>query len=124
MFGGGAVEETVSREGWAEFLAAFYFDEAHDGEEILFSVDDLALAEISGLDGAKAVESLADAVRLTVGPLWLLHSLARHVARWRLDCVEGPHPALPLLALTVVAASRMGEDATFAPNNYYVPLRH
>ena len=33
---------------WAGLLAGFFFDEAHEGEEILFAVDELALVDASG----------------------------------------------------------------------------
>jgi hypothetical protein len=108
---------------WAGLLADFFFDKAHAGEEILFAVDDRSLAEASGLGEDQAVQSLSRAVRTLVGPAWLLGPLVRRVARWRKEGAVGPHPAIPFLALTVLAASRMGEQESIAPHNYYRPLR-
>lgn len=108
---------------WAELLAGFFFDEAHDGEEILFAVDDLSLAEASGLDEAAAPGSLAAAVRLIIGKSWNVLAVKRLVERWRRAGTNDAHPSIPFLALTVLAASRMGSYEGFAPHKFYVPLR-
>lgn len=108
---------------WAELLADFFFDEAHDGEEILFAVDELSLAETSGLDETAAAESLAAAVRLVIGKSWNVLAVKRLVERWRKADERDAHPALPFLALTVLAASRMGSYEGFAAHKFYVPLR-
>lgn len=112
-----------SYDDWAELLATFFFDEAHDGEEVLFAVDELSLAEASGLDEQQAAESLARAVSLVIGASWNVLAAKRLVERWRKAGDAGPHPALPFLALTVLAASRMGSYEGFAPHKFYVPLR-
>lgn len=108
---------------WAQSLAAFFFDEAHQGEEILFAVDELSLAEASGLSEGEASSSLAEAVRLVIGANWNVGVVKRTADRWRAVGLEGPHPALPFLSLTVLAASQMGSYEGFAPHKFYVPLR-
>ena len=108
---------------WADLLADFFFDEAHDGEEILFAVDELSLAEASGLEETAAAESLAAAVRLVIGKSWNVLAVKRLVERWRKAGGSEAHPGLPLLALTVLAASRMGSYEGFASHKFYVPLR-
>lgn len=108
---------------WADLLAGFFFDAAHDGEEILFAVDELSLAEASGLEETTAAESLAAAVRLVIGKSWNVLAVKRLVERWRREGTEQAHPAVPFLALTVLAASRMGSYEGFAPHKFYVPLR-
>lgn len=108
---------------WAELLAAFFFDEAHDGEEILFAVDELSLAEASSLDETAAAESLAAAVRLVIGKRWNVLAVKRLVERWRKGGTGAAHPSLPFLAVTVLAASRMGSYEGFAGHKFYVPLR-
>ena len=113
-----------SYDEWAEILASFYFDEAHDGAEILFAVDDISLAEASGLSEDDAVSSLTAAVRLSIaGQRWHVTTIKRLVERWRDGGRVGPHPALPFLALTVLAASRMGDYQGFSSQKFYVPLR-
>jgi hypothetical protein len=108
---------------WADLLARFYFDDAHDGAEILFAVDEVSLAEASGLEEEAAARSLGGAVRLVIGDRWNVGAVKGLVDRWRKAGASGPHPALPFLALTVLAASRMGEYEGFAPHKFYVPLR-
>jgi hypothetical protein len=108
---------------WAGLLASFFFDEAHDGEEVLFAVDELSLAEASGLPESAASGSLAAAVLLVISPRWNVGAVSRLVDRWRKSGADGAHPALPFLALTVLAASQMGGYEGFAPHKFYVPLR-
>src|SRR5688572_8830789 len=108
---------------WAELLGGFFFGEDHDGEEILFAVDELSLAEASGLPEEEAARSLAHAVRLVITDGWNVVAVNRLVDRWRRAGASGAHPALPFLALTVLAASRMGSYEGFAPSKFYVPLR-
>lgn len=45
-------------------------------------------------------------------------------ARWRQESQPGPPPYLPMLALTVLAASEMGGNNEFSPNAYYARLDH
>lgn len=116
-------KDEFTYDDWAELLAGFFFDEAHDGEEVLFSVDEQALVDSSGLDEADACESLASAVRSLIGPRWNVAAVTRRVQRWRATGAEGPHPAIPFLALTVLAAYRMGAYEGYAPHKFYVPLR-
>ena len=114
----------MSYDVWAQVLADFFFDEAQDGNEILFCVDETSLAEAAELAEETAVASLASVVRLEVGNAWALGSISRLVDRWRKKGASGAHPALPILALTVLAASRMGSEVALAAHNYYRPLRH
>jgi hypothetical protein len=114
----------LSYDAWARLLADFFFDEAHEGQEILFAVDGASLEEISGLDEDVAVSSLAAAVRYVIGRGWGVGCVTSMVRTWRRSGSGGPHLALPFLALTVLAASRMGESLSFAGHNYYRPLRH
>lgn len=115
------MDSEYTYDDWAELLAGFFFDEAHGGEEILFAVDELSLSEASGIRDAGA--SLASAVQSVIGRHWDIAAVSRRVKNWRESGSEGPHPALPLLALTVLAASRMGSYEGYAPHKFYVPLR-
>lgn len=108
---------------WAELLTGFFFDEAHEGEEILFAVDELALVDASGLQESEACASLAAAVSSVVGRRWDVLAVRRRLERWRSAGAVGAHPAIPFLALTVLAAYRMGAFEGFAPHKFYVPLR-
>jgi hypothetical protein len=114
---------TGTYDEWVEALGAFFFDEAHNGEEILFAVDEDTLAEISGLTPSEARESLAHAVESVIGRQWYVSSVWRLVRRWKAGGYEGDHPALPYLGLTVLAASRMGAFDGVPTHNFYIPLR-
>lgn len=113
----------LTYDDWADLLGAFFFDLAHNGEEILFAVDDVSLADITGLPEEAACASLSDSVRLVIGQSWNVRAVADRVDRWQRKGQPTDHPALPFLALTVLAASRMGAYEGFAPHKFYVPLR-
>ena len=115
--------EIINYEQWTELLGSFFFDPSHDGSEILFAVDDLALSEMTGLSEPDSAKSLAGAVRDVISPAWDVREVKFRVRRWRTGGMVGDHPSLPLLALAVVAASRMHADGQFAATNFYVPLR-
>ncbi len=115
----------LSYEDWAERLFEFFFDEENDGEEILFAIDEPTLQEIYPEGGTAAGSSLAQAVASRIqGSQWLVSNVYLNMVQpWERLGRPGAHPALPLLALTVLAASRMQTGGSFAANNYYVPLR-
>lgn len=116
--------EQFSYDQWARLLAEFFFDPAHQGAEILFAADDLALSEASGLSAQEAPVSLANAVASVIGYSWSVENVAKRVRAFRnAGDLAQPHPALPFLALTVLAASQMGAFSSVAGHNYYVPLR-
>jgi hypothetical protein len=118
-----ASKSELTYDDWAELLAEFFFDEAHNGGEVLFAVDEVSLAEIADRSENVACSSLARAVLLVIGPQWDVGAVRLLTVRWREHGLQGPHPALPFLALTVLAASRMGSYDGFAANKFYVPLR-
>ena len=113
----------LAYDDWVQLLGSFFFGEAHRGEEILFAVDEMSLAEASGLSEQDASASLAHAVYLVIGKSWNVNAVMRLVRRWEVGAKQTDHPALPFLALTVLAASRMGAYEGFAPHKFYVPLR-
>ena len=110
-------------EDWAELIFSNFFNEENAGEEILFAVDDAVLAGISGISEEGGATSLARAVKSRISGQWRLASISDTTRVWKRQGGNGAHPALPALALTVLAASRMVADGTFAATNYYVPLR-
>ena len=112
-------------EDWSELLFQTFFSEENYGEDVLFAIDDPVLAEISALseegeDGGAG--SLATAVKSRISGQWRLGNISASVREWE-KRGTGAHPALPVLALTVLAASRMAADEKIANTNYYVPLR-
>ncbi|MCK8616130.1 hypothetical protein [Gordonia sp. C13] len=69
--------------------------------------------------------SLAGAVRqlvdVTAGRL-MFARVERADVTWHRGLRDEPPPTLPILALSVLAASEMSRDGSIASNNYYVPL--
>jgi hypothetical protein len=110
-------------EDWAELIFLNFFSEENGGEDILFAIDDPVLAEISALSEEGGATSLAGAVKSRVSGQWRLASISNTTRVWKRQGGTGAHPALPVLALTVLAASRMAADGNYAAHNYYVPLR-
>jgi hypothetical protein len=111
---------------WTSALCEHYFPLSMAGAPVIFLVDEEELAAIhpSG-DARTAVESLADVVRprLTAGHHnGTFSRFERDGRAWRLgDNSDQPPPFLPLLAVCVLAASRMGAGAVHGAN-YRRPL--
>jgi hypothetical protein len=104
-------------ETWSQKLASRFFSSAFEGEPVTFAVDRRALAEITGLSEEEGVDALAAQVRQDVMPGYHFSSILRRTLEWRAEGCGGPPPSLPLLGLTVLAASGMSKF------NFYSPLR-
>ena len=94
---------------------------------VLFFVDDEVLAHVYGSDGpADAIESISEAVRRRLGRPGdingYFHEFERNGRRWKMAGGGGCPPFLHLLAVCVLAATRMGTNDV-APHNYYAQLR-
>ncbi|MFI6272479.1 hypothetical protein [Micromonospora zamorensis] len=104
---------------WQEILACRYFGEAQAGRPVLLFASDEELAELGGsgslTDAVARHLRLADEARL----FWPVEAA---VARWRRGSRAEPPPCLPLLAVTVLAATRMHRDERSAPHAYYIRL--
>jgi hypothetical protein len=107
-------------------LAAHFFTERSAGLPVLFLVDDEVLGEIYSGASTDAVASLTDVVcRRLDGPAsyyGYFHGVARTGREWRRSGANGDPPFLDLLAVCVLAATRMG-TGNYAQNNYYGQLR-
>jgi hypothetical protein len=106
---------------WQEALRKEFFASDQAGVPVVFYVDDEAAAEIAGRHGIAT--PLSEAVRYEV------RQQERSNAFIRIENACAPHhnnseppPSLPLLAATVVAASRMASDGKIRKTNFYVPL--
>ncbi|MCH4250350.1 MAG: hypothetical protein LKF88_05725 [Microbacteriaceae bacterium] len=109
-------------EGWQSLLAAAFL-RPHQGPTIFF-VDDEELSHLRpGADDA--ARELAGAVRsrlrLADGHAMFAQIRAAY-HRWRGTPRTDAPPVLPLLALTVLAATRMRSDANARSTNYYLRL--
>jgi hypothetical protein len=92
---------------------------------VLFFTDDEVLAQIYGGDPAEAIESIAELVwhKLDRPDLnGYFHSFEREGRRWKREGGTDHPPFLHLLAVCVLAATRMG-SGDVSPNNYYAHFR-
>lgn len=108
---------------WQDRLATEFFAEKRNEPVVMFVDRD----ELNGLadhneDGAR---SLASSVRELVDVdrgLSMFSCVVRLEAAWRDGPRTEPPPTLPVLALSVLAASEMRRDKEWARHNYYVRL--
>jgi hypothetical protein len=99
---------------WNQRLAEHFFSAVHANKPVYLSLDDDILGEFTvDAEGSdSAADSLASAVRSTLGSgdvPFVDHLVQR--TQWRKDGMNGPPPYIALLALCVLAASRMARDA-------------
>lgn len=100
---------------WADALALRFFSPAFEGETVTLAVDRQALASTSQIDPDHAVEALAKVVRALVMPNHRFSRVTVLADRWRSGGCDGPPPSLPLLGLTVLAASEMVKFDFYRP---------
>jgi hypothetical protein len=106
---------------WAAALCERFFSEEAAGLPVLFFIDEVTLADLhpSG-DGETAVASLSSTVRLGLAfrdPKGCFRAYEDKARRWKIAGGEGCPPMLPLLAVCVLAATRMGSGSV-SPQNY------
>jgi hypothetical protein len=117
----------VTYADWAERLCAHFFHEGRAGEPVTFFVDDELLGELDGSgDPTAGVENLRDAVRTRISP----DSWGQRFARidtesfaWKVQGAVGPPPALPLLAVAVLAGTHMAASTGISATNYWTRFR-
>lgn len=106
---------------WCAALAAHFFNEDVAQLPVLFLVDEDVLARIHpSANRQMATESLAAAVRDGLSypePHGYFHAFESRGRIWKLGGAKGDPPFLHLLAVCVLAATRMGTGRV-APNNY------
>lgn len=107
---------------WQAALSAKFLPE-HDGPVVLF-VDDDELPRLLG-DVAEPAIDLAEAVRdmksITPGADFFA-KVAAACRLWKLGDQAQPPPVLPVLAISVLAATRMHSDGYALSTNYYLRL--
>lgn len=108
---------------WQTRLSREFFNGRKNQPVVMF-VDRGLLQELAepGEDGSRA---LADAVHQLVDLSAERLMFARAEAAqssWRRGARDQPPPTLPILALSVLAASEMSRKGLIASNNYYIPF--
>jgi hypothetical protein len=119
---------TISYNSWSTILRERFYNETRAGKPATLFVDDDILDEIAAQHSVEdGVASLTDAVRSRLS----LDSHGRRFARledessrWKATGGDSDPPALPLLALAVLAASRMGAADGLATHNYWRRFRN
>jgi hypothetical protein len=111
---------------WAETLYSYFFHSSSANEHIFFSIDGALLVELSDFtDESDAKSSLGQAVSAAIDDAtWNCKKVANRIDVWERKGSEGAHPALPFLALTVLAVAEMAKTGeAHSASNYYKPLR-
>lgn len=106
---------------WNDALATHFFGERFSHLPILFFVDEDVLAALHpSRDREQTTHSLAAAVQAKLcppDPHGVFDAIERGGRKWKVRGADGVPPFLHLLALCVLAASRMGTGKV-APTNY------
>jgi hypothetical protein len=108
---------------WQARLAGEFFN-GREKQPVVMFVDRAVLQDLAD-EGEDGPRSLAGAVRqlvdVTAGRS-MFARIERADATWHRGLQDEPPPTLPILALSVLAASEMSRDGAIASNNYYIPL--
>jgi hypothetical protein len=131
VFGDGMEENKprISYESWNDLIFNYLFGEHRKGSDVSFSIEKSDLAAMSGLDPIAAEESFRTSVLSLISKNWRVGQVKWEVNRWsrKSPSERGIYPAVAFLALTVLAASKMGDEEWtehgFNTSNFYVPLR-
>lgn len=108
---------------WNRELAHHFFPPAEECTLHQFNVDELALAGITGMGPQQSAELLCEVVSHELGASHDCSGVSQRLLAWQKgDRVAAP-PVLPLLAITVLAATKMGSDESTDPRDYYRPYR-
>ena len=109
-------------ERWTTELERHFLQEPA-GHPIVLCVDTDTLAIMTSEDGEAAAAALIDCVANEVMPGYRFWRVAMWCRRWALDEMQSAPPSLPLLAVAVLAASRMDRAADVGAHNYYSRFR-
>jgi hypothetical protein len=111
---------------WVDLLGGHFFTPERTGTPVTFFVDDEILAKLSGMSPEAAAESLVGAICDLFGDLRHARPyelIAKATGAWERSGSEGYIRCLPLLALAVLAGTRMAADHKIHKNNYYKRYR-
>ena len=112
-----------SYDRWTRELARFFFSGSDSGSVVAFCADGPTLASLAGITEPVAIASLRAAVEPCVMPGYRFENIGRLASEWERAGMIGPPPSLPLLALTVLAASFMQREGDVASHNFYRRFR-
>ncbi len=113
---------TMTYEDWQSSIARSFLS-AHEGPTIFF-IDDSELARLCP-SVPDAAGDLAEAVRSRLGVSYgksMFSPVVGSYRQWKGGCRTDAPPVLPVIAITVLAATRMRADAHGRATNYYLRL--
>lgn len=111
-------------DAWQSVLSGEFFPMTRPDEPVIIFVDDEELSRICPLQ-ADPVNSLRSAVLFELRQTdksTIFDRIHLRLAAWRKGAQDQAPPCLPLLAVTVLAASRMRSDGNFSSAAYYPRL--
>lgn len=117
-------KKNMDYDDWQLLLSSEFFPMNQPDEPVIMFLDDEELARICPLD-PDPVGSLRSAVLAELRQTdksTVFEPLDRRLASWRKGPQDQPPPCLPILAVTVVAGSRMRNDGKFSSAAYYPRL--
>ena len=126
--GMGGLGMTENYEAWNRAIASWFFGPERSGRPAYLAVDDEQLAAIAASIGEQCDPASALATAVQSGITRIGDSMFRKFSQsrwaWREKGAQGDPPYLGLLALCVLAASRMASDENSGVhgNDYYVQL--
>ncbi|WP_151476512.1 hypothetical protein [Streptomyces albicerus] len=106
---------------WHEVLSAEFFGAEHALQSTVLYVDDeieRQLVEGQGIGTGLAL-AVADELNWSDLERPLFSRVQREVVQWESDGSKGPPPSLPVLALSVLAATRMASSDGMLRSNFY-----
>lgn len=121
------VASTLTYAAWTERLCLHFFNEQRAGQPVTFFVDDDLLGALEGSgDPDLGVASLTAAVRSRLSRDTYGRRFARidsECTSWKVGGAAGCPPSLPLLAVTVLAGTRMAREEGISKRNYWTRFR-
>lgn len=119
-----ALETYVDYDMWQSKLSQVFFPMSQPDEPVIMFIDDEELSRFFP-HLADPVESLRSAVLAELRQTdksTIFDAIVRRLANWRRGPRNQAPPCLPLLAVTVLAGSRMRNDGEFSKSAYYPRL--
>ena len=109
-------------ERWSAEIDRHFLQEPA-GHPIVLCVDAETLTNLTGQDGEEAAAALARCVGSEVMPGYRFGAIAMRCEIWARGDRRSAPPSLPLLAVTVLAASMMDRSTDVGAHNYYLRFR-
>lgn len=108
-------------EHWHEVLSAEFFGEAHALRSTVLYLDDEIERELATLNGIEhgLAQAVAEELNWVVPERPLFQRIQLACRAWAVDGSTEPPPSLPVLALSVLAATRMASSDGMLKTNFY-----